>query len=300
MIEIKREIISWNKYIKGREIFQMNNIKFTIINIIILSNLIFGSSDFGKIRGKIIAIEDSTWLIGVNISILDTDLGAVSDEKGNYTIIGIPSGVYSVRFDYIGRQSKTFKNIYVESSLSTSLNVQLSQSVIESEAIIVSGARKIIQPDVTTSTVYIGQDEMQKLPVTELRDALMLQAGVFFDPIRFCLQLGEVMLVSQALGRLDIQLEGDQEEIMWMIDGFRTQSLTINARDAGGSFMNINSLAIKEIQILSGGFTAEYGNAQSGVVNVIMKEGQNKLGGGLQISYSPPGQRHFWKLPIRS
>ncbi len=45
----------------------MNNIKFTIINIIILSNLIFGSSDFGKIRGKIIAIEDSTGLIGVNI-----------------------------------------------------------------------------------------------------------------------------------------------------------------------------------------------------------------------------------------
>ena len=130
----------------------MNNIKFTIINIIILSNLIFGSSDFGKIRGKIIAIEDSTGLIGVNISILDTDLGAVSDEKGNYTIIGISSGVYSVRFDYIGRQSKTFKNIYVESSLSTSLNVQLSQSVIESEAIIVSGARKIIQPDVSVIT----------------------------------------------------------------------------------------------------------------------------------------------------
>ena len=272
----------------------MNNIKFTIINIIILSNLIFGSSDFGKIRGKIIAIEDSTGLIGVNISILDTDLGAVSDEKGNYTIIGISSGVYSVRFDYIGRQSKTFKNIYVESSLSTSLNVQLSQSVIESEAIIVSGARKIIQPDVTTSTVYIGQDEMQKLPVTELRDALMLQAGVFFDPIPVLSSTGRGHAGESGSGEARYTIRGgDQEEIMWMIDGFRTQSLTINARDAGGSFMNINSLAIKEIQILSGGFTAEYGNAQSGVVNVIMKEGQNKLEGGLQISYSPPGQRHF-------
>ena len=134
---------------------------------------------------------------------------------------------------------------------------------------------------------------MQKLPVTELRDALMLQAGVFFDQFRFCLQLGKVMLVSQALVRLDIQLEGRSRGNMWMIDGFRTQSLTINARDAGGSFMNINSLAIKEIQILSGGFTAEYGNAQSGVVNVIMKEGQNKLEGGLQISYSHQRQRHF-------
>ena len=64
------------------------------------------------------------------------------------------------------------------------------------------------------------------------------------------------MLVSQALGARYTIRGGDQEEIMWMIDGFRTQSLTINARDAGGSFMNINSLAIKEIQILSGGFTA--------------------------------------------
>ena len=78
-----------------------------------------------------------------------------------------------------------------------------------------------------------------------------------------------------------------------MIDGSRTQSLTINARDAGGSFMNMNSLAIKEVQILSGGFSAEYGNAQSGVVNVIMKDGQQQFNSSFQLTYSPAGQRHF-------
>jgi len=272
----------------------MNKNIFMILKISFFFSALLASGDFGKIRGKILTAEDLNPLIGVNISILETNLGAVSDAQGKYTIIGIPSGTYSVRFDYIGRQQKTFQNVYVEGSLSTVLDVQLSQSVIEGEIVIVSGERKIIQPDVTSSTVYMGMGEMEKLPVTEIRDAMMLQAGVFFDPIPVLSSQGRGHAGESGSGEQRYTIRGgDQEEIMWMIDGARAQSLTINARDAGGSFMNVNSLAIKEVQILSGGFTAEYGNAQSGVVNVIMKEGENKINGGLQISYSPPGQRHF-------
>ena len=120
-------------------------------------------------------------------------------------------------------------------------------------------------------------EKIEKLPVLEARDALMLQAGVFFDPIPVMSSEGRGYAGESGQGEARYTIRGgDQEEIMWLIDGIRTQSLTINKRDAGGSFTNINTMAIKEIQVLSGGFNAEYGNAQSGVVNVIMKEGYEK------------------------
>ena len=270
-----------------------NHLKIFLF-IILASDIISGSSDFGKLRGRITTKETGEPLAGANVSILETHLGTVSDADGYYTVLGIPSGKYSVKFDYIGRTSQTIKEVVIETSLSTLLEVKMSESVLAGDIVVVSGKRKIIQPDVTSSTIYLGMEEMDKLPVTEIRDAMMLQAGVFFDPIPVLSSEGRGHAGESGTGEQRYTIRGgDQEEIMWMIDGARTQSLTINARDAGGSFMNINSLAIKEVQILSGGFTAEYGNAQAGVVNVIMKEGEDKINGGLQISYSPAGQRHF-------
>ena len=266
----------------------------SLLFYVFLYCIAYGTDDFGKVRGTVTSIETGLPLVGVNISVLKTDLGSVTDMKGNYTILRIPSGVYDIRFDYIGRENQVIESVNVGASLSTNLDISMRESVIEGEEIIVSGKRKIIQDDVTSSTVYMGAEEMAKLPVTDIRDAMMLQPGVFFDPIPVLSSGGRGHAGESGSGEARYTIRGgDQEEILWMIDGSRTQSLTINARDAGGSFMNMNSLAIKEVQILSGGFNAEYGNAQSGVVNVIMKDGQSKFNSSFQFTYSPPGQRHF-------
>ena len=252
------------------------------------------ADDFGKVRGIVTSEEDGLPLVGVNISILNTNLGTITDGNGNYTILQVPSGNYSIKYDYIGRATKIIEDINIGASLSTNLDASLKESVIEGEEVIVSGKRKIIQDDITSSTIYMGADEMSKLPVADIRDAMMLQPGVFFDPIPVLSSGGRGHAGESGSGEARYTIRGgDQEEILWMIDGSRTQSLTINARDAGGSFMNMNSLAIKEVQILSGGFSAEYGNAQSGVVNVIMKDGQQQFNSSFQLTYSPPGQRHF-------
>ncbi|OUX35471.1 MAG: hypothetical protein CBE24_00065 [bacterium TMED264] len=265
-----------------------------LIYFSLFSSYIMGFSDFGKIRGKVTAKEDNSPLIGANISLIGTNLGAVTDINGNFTILQIQSGVYKVKFGYIGRTSQIIENIHVSAELSTLLEVSLQESIMAGDEIVVSGRRKVIQPDATSSTNYIGTEQLEILPVTEIRDAMMLQPGVFFDPIPVLSSGGRGHAGESGSGEARYTIRGgDQEEILWMIDGSRTQSLTINARDAGGSFMNINSLAIKEIQILSGGFSAKYGNAQSGVVNVIMKDGQDKFNGSIQASFSPPGQRHF-------
>ena len=161
----------------------------------------------------------------------------------------VPSGNYSIKYDYIGRATKIIEDINIGASLSTNLDASLKESVIEGEEVVVSG-KKIIQDDITSSTIYMGADEMSKLPVADIRDAMMLQPGVFFDPIPVLSSgVREVHAGESGSGEARYTIRGgDQEEILWMIDGSRTQSLTINARDAGGSFMNMNSLAIKKFR----------------------------------------------------
>ena len=272
---------SFHKYIK-------------LLIIFVITTFHLYASSYGKLRGHVKVYGTNDPLVGVNISIIGSYLGTITDAKGNYTILRIPPGVYDVRYEFIGYTTKTVKDLHIKSDLSTLLDVSLEQSVIEGDEIVVTGERKIIQRDQTTSTVYMDVEKIEKLPVLEARDALMLQAGVFFDPIPVMSSEGRGYAGESGQGEARYTIRGgDQEEIMWLIDGIRTQSLTINRRDAGGSFTNINTMAIKEIQVLSGGFNAEYGNAQSGVVNVIMKEGDEKYNGSFQFSYAPPGQRHF-------
>jgi hypothetical protein len=86
---------------------------------------------------------------------------------------------------------------------------------------------------------------------------------------------------------------GDQTEVRWFVDGARTAALIEGRADQGGSYSNINRLAVQEMQILTGGFPAEYGDAQSGVVNVVTKEGGETYEATLEYLYGPPGQRHF-------
>jgi len=268
--------------------------KYFIAFIIIISFTLLKASDLGKLRGKVLTNDTNIPLMGVNVVVVGTYKGTFTDNNGNYTILGIPSGEYDIRFEYIGYAPKIIQKINIQSNLSTTLDVKLVQTVIAGEEVVVSGKRSIIQVDETASKTYLDADDINKLPVIELRDAVMLQAGVFFDPIPVLSSQGRGHAGESGTGETRYTIRGgDQEEIMWLINGSRSQSLTINARDAGGSFMNMNSLAIKEIQILSGGFTAEYGNAQSGVVNVIMKEGEKKYNGSMQLSYAPPNQRHF-------
>ena len=86
---------------------------------------------------------------------------------------------------------------------------------------------------------------------------------------------------------------GSQDEVKWFLDGVRTATLNEAQADQAGSFSTFNVNAIQEIQVVTGGFTAEYGEAQSGIVNVITKEGSDKISASAEYIYSPPDQRHF-------
>ncbi len=244
----------------------------------------------GKIVGTIRDAETGESLPGANVLVMGTPFGAAADVNGEYFIIQVPPGTHSLRFTMIGYTTTFVQDVRVQSGLTTRVDVTLQPSTLTmDEEIVVTAERPVIQPDETASVIYLDVRQLNELPVTTAREALMVQQGVLFDPEPIIGGLG-----GSGRGETRYAVRGgEQNEVLWFIDGARAAALVEARADQGGSYTNINMHAVQEIQVLTGGFDAEYGGAQSGVVNVVTKEGGPQFSASLEALYGFQGQRHF-------
>jgi len=201
----------------------------------------------GKIAGKVVDAKTGDPLPGVNIIVMGTTLGAATNLKGEYVILRVPPGTYSVKASMIGYQSFQYDNVRVSVDFTTRLNFTLEPTVLELEkAVTVVAERPLVQMDLTSTSAVVSADVIQQMPVERFQDVVNLQAGVVEGHFRG--------------GRLG--------EVMYMVDG-----IPINDVYSGQYAIEVENNAVQELEIISGTFNAEYGQAMSGVVNVVTKEG---------------------------
>ena len=244
----------------------------------------------GKVQGVAKDKKTGETLYGVNVTIMGKTLGAATDLKGEYFILQVPPGVYSVKFSMVGYRDVIITDVKVMSELTARVDAELEEVTVGvSGEVVVKAKRPVIQKDVTTSIQFLGAEEMTRLPVIDAKEGLFVQAGVFMDPIPVVGGLGSAGRGEQ---RYSIR-GGSQQEVRWYYDGVRAASLVNGRADWGGSFTNLNLNSIQEVQVMTGGFTAEYGDAQSGIVNVITKEGNDQIHASVEGIYGFAGQHHF-------
>ena len=243
----------------------------------------------GKISGRISDARTGEPIVGANVLIVGTGFGASSGPDGEYFILRVPPGVYRLRGSAVGYQEVYVRNITVTADLTTRINLTLDEQAIEGKEIVVTATRPVIQKDATASTQFVDAQQIARLPVQDAKEGVFLQAGVFFDPIPV---LGGLGAGGKGEPRYSIR-GGAQDEVKWYVDGVRTAALIEGRADRGGSFTNVNANAIQEIQIQTSGYSAEFGDAQSGIVNVVTKEGGPKFFGSAEYIYGIPGQHHF-------
>ena len=236
-----------------------NFILFAIIILLLPINFILAGTT-GKINGKVSDKKTGDALPFVNIIIVGTNFGAATDIDGNYVILNIPPGKYNVKAQYIGYQPIVVENVSVSIDLTTAVNFVLSESAVELEEIVVQGKQELIKKDVTSSQSLISSDQIGALPVAELDDVLQLQAGV----------------TRGANGDFHIR-GGRTSEIAYWVNGI---SITDGYDNSRG--IQIDNNSIQELQVISGTFNAEYGNAMSGIVNTVTKEGGRDFHGSIQ------------------
>ncbi|OGU46556.1 MAG: hypothetical protein A2000_13520 [Ignavibacteria bacterium GWB2_36_8] len=256
--------------------------------ILFAGNILAGVT--GKIQGKVTDKKTGEPLPGVNIIVVGSNLGSATDFGGEYFILQVPPGQYTVKASMIGYQEVLVQNVIVKVDLTTHIDFQIEEKTLELEdEVVITAVRPVIQKDVTSSTQFVGIAELERLPITDTKEGLFIQAGVFFDPIPVVGGLGSAGRGEQ---RYSVR-GGSQDEVKWYVDGVRTASLVGGRADWGGSFTNVNLNSIEEVQVMTGGFNAEYGEAQSGIISVITKEGKEEFHGSLEYIYGIPGQHHF-------
>ena len=223
---------------------------------IVICELAWGGQT-GKITGMAIDGETGDPLQGVNILLEGTSIGTFTAQDGYYVILNIPPGTYTLKVSMIGYAPHSVEQLIVSMDVTTEVNLSLSTFVVEGEEVVVTAQTAIVQRDLTASKQVVRGEDIMQMPVEDFSDALELQAGVIKD----------------VDGRIHIR-GGRASEVNYLVDG-----ISVSDPFAGELSVEVDIGGIQEFQVISGSFNAEYGQALSGVVEVITKEGGEKYHG---------------------
>jgi outer membrane receptor protein involved in Fe transport len=241
-----------------KKLASLETILFLLISF---SSLSFAGTT-GKIAGKIFDKKTGENIPFVTVTVVGESYGAIADAEGNYVILNVRPGKYSLKASAIGYQESITEDVIVRVDLTTTVDFYLAEENINVGEVVVKAKQTMINKDETSRTSIISSQTFSDLPVASFQDVVSLQAG----------------FVTGSDGTLHAR-GGRSGEVTYLIDG-------VPQRDPlSGSFTGqVDKYAIEELQVLTGGFNAEYGQALSGVVNIVTKEGGNKLKGRIEYS----------------
>ena len=97
----------------------------------------------GSIQGNIIDAVNQLPLVGANISVIANNVGAVSDDDGNFSITGLENGYYSISVKYMGYESKSIADIWVRDKAYEFLNIQLKPTILDYSGVTVTDERRV-------------------------------------------------------------------------------------------------------------------------------------------------------------
>lgn len=212
-------------------------------------------SQTGRISGKVVDQQTGEPLIGANIIVVGTSLGAASDINGEYLVTNLVAGQYSVKASYIGYQDMVVNDVSVTSGLTTLLNFSLQSTGYATSEVVVVSERPLIEKTSTNAVRRIDPTDIERLGFKSLNSMISLAPGVVN-------QNGKIFIRGSR-----------PEETGYTVEGSDTKNV-LNRN--GGSLVTVTPDALQEVLVQAGGYTAEFGNANAGIVSSEFKTGTNQ------------------------
>ena len=222
---------------------------FLCLLIFSLFSLSLTAQTTGKLSG-IVKNKAGEPLIGANVLVDGTALGASSDEDGFFVILNLRSGTYTIRCEYLGYHAQIVENVRISADKTTALSIELTSETVAGQEVVVTAEKPLVEFNVTSSVASVSKEDLELLPLQSLDEVVNLQAGVVDGHFR-----------GGRLGEVQYQLEG----------------VTVNNPYDNSSILELDRSVIEEIQVISGTFDAKYGQAMSGVVNTVLRSGSSKF-----------------------
>lgn len=237
-----------------RKILYMLQCLGVILFFTVTGNLLIAQTT-GKIAGKVVDSETGAQLPGTNVLIVNTDIGAAADEHGDFYIINLKPGLYTLRIQMIGYEAVIVRNLRVSVNRTSYVDIKMNQTVLKGQAVIVEAEKVTIKKDQTGTIKNISSDQIDILPVESITAVVSMQAGVVVGHFR----------------------GGRSTEVSYLIDGMQVDE----SFDGVGRAVDLETEVVEDLEVITGTFNAEYGNAMSGIVNMVTKDGGNEFHGSV-------------------
>jgi hypothetical protein len=251
----------------NRNSYLTNTLLALVCTVFLASNLIAQTS--GKVRGIVTDASTGEALIGTNVLIDGTGLGAATDENGEYFILNVSPGAYTMRAEIIGYQTAVELDVRVFIDLTTTVNFVTSVEAVTGEAVEVLAERPLVQPDVAGTVINVSGGDIENIPVRSVGDFISQQAGV------------EPGMVIRGSGI---------NETAFVVDGISTRG----GRD-GTPQTAIALTSVDELQIQTGGLGSGVANARGGAINIVTKDPRDRMILDVLINQSPASSMSFGK-----
>ncbi|HOT98020.1 MAG TPA: TonB-dependent receptor [bacterium] len=231
--------------------------KFPLLLLLLLITTSAWTQTTGKITGRITDAVKGEPLYGANIILEGTSLGAVSDLNGDFYIINVSPGKYTMLVRMVGYESAR-----VEAQVSTNrtfdVPIRLHETVIQGQEVVVTASKISIKKDQTSSIKNVSSDQISMMPVQEVSQVIELQAGVVGGHFR----------------------GGRSNEVSYLIDGMQVDETLYGE----GSTIQLEKEVVQDLEVITGTFNAEYGKAMSGIVNMVTKDGADQFHGSVSAN----------------
>ncbi len=214
------------------------------------------------IKGKVIDSNTSEALPSVNVTVKGTYYGGVTDVDGNFTIASVNPGTYTVDVSLLGYKTVEYSALKLEGGETKALEVKLEETVLSlGQEIVIIGEKPLFNIEETQSSRSINSADIKAAAIKSVQEVVSMQTGVV-----------------QADNEIHIR-GGRTYENAYLVDGISVQ----DPLGGTGFGLQLSPASIQEVEVITGGYNAEYGQATSGVVNITTKEGTKKYTGS--VSY---------------
>ncbi|MBD3169051.1 MAG: TonB-dependent receptor [candidate division Zixibacteria bacterium] len=261
--------------------------KFASLVAVLIVVLFTGTalaSTTGQITGTVTDRQTGEPLPGVTVLIKGTSIGAATDFDGFYRIQNVAPGTYELAISLVGYAPTTVSDVKVSIDKVTTVDVKLISEAVQFEEVKVVAKRPPIESRVTSNEDAIGADEIGVIPVKDTKGILATQVG-------FVKRGTQLHARGGRAGEVVFRVDGVDTNDPLGVNSPRTADIRTGVgNDASGRefakaespflSMDVSSNDISEISIIKAGWPAEYGNLQSGLVNLATKEGDARFTSG--------------------
>ena len=238
----------------------------------LLSQLSLAQQHTQTIRGQVIDKDTQMPLIGATIAVQDNgDLnGTVTDFDGNFKLENVPVGRRDIAISYLGYEPIVLNSIMVTSGKELVLNIDMIESAVAMQEVVVKAEldkAETLNEMATVSARSFSVEETGRY------------AGSYFDPARMAQNYAGVAVGSGDDLANDIIVRGNSPMgVLWRLEGIEIPNPNHFGAmgNSGGGISMLSSSILSNSDFYTGAFPAEFGNAQSSVFDLNMRNGNNE------------------------